>query len=126
MANTAMWLASIFGPLLAIVGLWKVIRKDQFTKALNAMKASPGLIYYSSIAYLWVGLTMLSQYDEWAWTGMVLVTLLGWVLVVRGIMGLFVPKLLIDLLMGKPTAIKAWGFIPLIWGLLLSWMAFSM
>lgn len=126
MANTAMWLASIFGPMLAIVGLWKVIHADQLTKAMNAIKASPGLMYYSSIAYLWVGLTMLSQYDLWAWNGMLLVTLLGWVLVVRGIMGLFVPKLLIDLLMGNPAAIKVWGFIPLVWGLLLSWIAFFM
>ena len=124
MTNAAMWLASIFGPLLAIIGLWKLIYSDNLAKALHALKNSAGLIYYSSIAYLWVGLTVLSQYDMWTWNGFILVTLVGWVLIVRGIMGLFVPRLLMDILMGNPGFVKVCEIIPLVWGLILCWIAF--
>ncbi len=126
MQNAAMWLASIFGPLLVIIGLWKLLYFDAFSKVLASLKNSHGLMYFSSILYLWVGFTVLSQYDVWGMNALVLVTLLGWVLVVRGILGLFVPQMLFDMCAGHQGFMRVCGIIPLVWGLVLCWIGFFM
>ncbi|MGH7889892.1 MAG: hypothetical protein ACRENF_05005 [Thermodesulfobacteriota bacterium] len=126
MQNAAMWLASIFGPLLVIIGLWKLLYSDMLIKVLHAVKNSHGLMYYSSVIYIWIGFTVLSQYDLWGMNALVLVTLLGWVMVVRGILGLFVPQMLVDMYMSRSAFIKVCGIIPLVWGLVLCWVGFFM
>jgi hypothetical protein len=126
MQNAAMWLASIFGPFLVILGLWMLLYCDQYTKVLNGIKGSAGLFYMNSVFNLLIGFTVLSQYDLWGWNLLVLVTVLGWVMVIRGIMGLFVPQLLIDIMMGKHGFSKVMGIIPLVWGIFLSYVGFFM
>lgn len=126
MQNAAIWLASIFGPTLVILGLWKLIYSETFMKVLNSVKASPGLLYYSSAAYVWVGLTVLSQYDMWDMSSFVFVTILGWFMVIRGILGLFAPHMLLDMYYKRPNSAKVCGLISLVWGILLSWVAFFM
>ena len=124
MTNAAMWLASIFGPLFVIIGLWKLLYSSQWAKVLGGLKGNIGLTYYSSVAYLWVGLTVLTQYDMWGWNILTLVTLVGWALIVRGVVGLFAPHLLADIYMGNTGFLKAWGLLSFIWGVLLCWLAF--
>ncbi len=97
---------------------------DQYTKVLNGIKGSAGLFYMNSVFNLLIGFTVLSQYDLWGWNLLVLVTILGWVMVIRGIMGLFVPQLLIDIMMGKHGFSKVMGIIPLVWGVFLSYVGF--
>ncbi|MBS0649330.1 MAG: hypothetical protein JSS10_08930 [Verrucomicrobia bacterium] len=126
MQNAAMWLASIFGPLLVIVGLWKLLYSETVEKVLNSVKNSQGLIYFSSVIYLWIGLTVLSQYDLWGWNGPMLVTLLGWVMVARGILGLFAPQMLFDMYFKNEHYNKLCGIVPLIWGIVLCWVGFFM
>ncbi len=124
MQNAAMWLASIFGPFLVILGLWMLLYCDQYMKVLSGIKSSAGLFYINSIFNLLIGFTVLSQYDLWGWDMLVLVTILGWAMVVRGVMGLFVPQLLMDILMGKHGFSKIVGIIPLVWGVFLSYVGF--
>jgi hypothetical protein len=126
MQNAAMWLASIFGPFLVILGLWMLLYCDQYMKVLSGIKGSAGLFYITSVFNLLIGFTVLSQYDLWGWNLLVLVTLLGWVMVIRGVMGLFVPQLLMDIQMGKHGFSKIMGIIPLVWGVFLSYVGFFM
>jgi hypothetical protein len=126
MQNAAMWLASIFGPFLVILGLWMLLYCDQYHKVLSGIKGSAGLFYTNSVFNLLIGFTVLSQYDLWGWNLLVLVTLLGWVMVIRGVMGLFVPQLLMDVLMGKHGFAKILGIVPLVWGVFLSYVGFFM
>jgi hypothetical protein len=124
--QNAMWLASIFGPFMTIMGLWMLLYSDNLIKVWNSIKGSPASFYFSGVMNLLIGLTVLSQYDMWSWDAYVLVTLLGWVMVVRGVMALFVPQLLIQLTMSNTSFMKAMGIIPLVWGLALCWLAFFM
>lgn len=122
MQNAAIWLASIFGPLLTIKGLWMLLYSDHVTKVFQATKQSPALSYYSSMFCLLVGFGILSHYDLWDWNALLLITLLGWVFIIRGILGLFVPQLLTEIFKGK--CVKCFGLIPLIFGLILCWIGF--
>lgn len=123
MQNAAIWLASIFGPLLTIVGLWMLLYSDNLSKVFQGTKNSHALAYFTSVISLLVGFGILSQYDLWDWNPLILVTLLGWFFVVRGIIGLFIPQFLTEFT-GRGHWIKIIGLLPLIWGLALSWVGF--
>src|SRR5262245_57020454 len=111
MQNAAMWLASIFGPFMVILGLWMLLYHDQLMKVYSGIKNSPAVLYLNSVFNILVGFTVLSQYDLWGWNLLVLVTLLGWFMVVRGLMGLFVPQMLMDCLMSKSHLCKTKGIV---------------
>jgi len=124
--QNAMWLASIFGPLLMIIGIWMLFYHDNMAKVCTSCKNTPAVQYLMGFINLLIGLTILSQYNGWAWDLPLLVTLLGWVMLVRGLMALFVPQLLMKLSMSDPGWLKIKGIIPLIWGFGLCWLAFWM
>ncbi len=124
--QNAMWLASIFGPFMTIIGLWMLLYVENLTKVWSAIKNNPAAFYYGSVVNFLIGLTILTQYDMWSWDAFVLVTLLGWVMVIRGIMGLFLPQLLLKMMMSNPSFVKVMGVIPLVWGLALCWLAYFM
>jgi hypothetical protein len=120
----AMWVASVFGPYLVIVGLWMLLYSDNLLKVVNSVKNSPSCFYLWGTLNLLFGLTILNIYGRWTFELAFLVTLLGWVLLARGILSLFMPQLIVSSTMTKQSRIKKMGIIPLIWGLLLCWMAF--
>jgi hypothetical protein len=118
-------LASIFGPLMAIKGLWCLLNSDKLSKTISSIKNSPGLLYYCSSSNLFFGLVILNLFQLWAWDLLVLVTLLGWVLTIRGILGFFAPQMLFHFA-ERSGYLKCHGCIPLVWGLLLCWAAYFM
>jgi len=124
--QNALWLASIFGPFLAILGLWMLLYVDNMMKVWTSIKNTPAAFYISSTINFLVGLAILSQYDMWSMDVLVLVTLLGWVMVIRGVLGLFVPQLLLQMTLGNASFMKVMGIIPLAWGVALCWVAFFM
>ena len=124
--QNALWLASIFGPFLAINGLWMLFYHENFSKIMTSIKNTPAIFHSGAMINLLIGLTILSQFNMWAMNLMVLVTVLGWCMVVRGVMALFVPQMFMKLIMGKSDKLKTWGVIHLVWGLLLCWLAFWM
>jgi len=120
----AIFLASIFGPFLAIIGLWMVLYGENLVKVITSVKNTAGAFYLGGIINLLLGLTIIAQNNLWLWSGALLVTLLGWVWIIRGILVLFIPQLIIRYTMTKTKFIKVMGIIPLVWGLALCWYAF--
>jgi hypothetical protein len=122
--GTALWLAGIFGPFLAIVGFWMLIYGANFTKVMNSMKNTPGAFYLSALLNLLLGIAIVVQYNVWVWDPAILVTLLGWSMIVRAFFALFLPQLIIKWLMSDEMILKIIGVIPFLWGLSLSWYAY--
>lgn len=124
--QNAMWIASIFGPFLMIMGIWMLFYHDNMMKVATSCKNTPGVFYLSGIISMIIGLTVLSQYNMWNWGLPLLVTLFGWVILIRGLLILFVPQAAIKMSMGDPNWLKIKGIIPLIWGFGMCWLAFWM
>jgi hypothetical protein len=124
MMQNAWWLASIFGPMMVVLGVWMLMYADHVSKVVAAMKGAPAILFARSYLDLFLGFFILSYYNAWFMDLPFLVTLLGWVLVVRGILTLFVPQLVIKWTMTHPMALKRGGIIPLVWGLALCYLAF--
>lgn len=118
------WLASIFGPLLLINGIWCLVYKENLVKIISSIKANPAAFWLFGFLNLFLGLFIISYYNVWDMNMGIFVTLLGWVLLIRGLLSFFAPKTLIAYTMTNPKFIKIFGFIPLIWGVILCWIAF--
>jgi hypothetical protein len=119
-----MGLASVFGPLLLIVGVWGIFYHDNLMKVVASFKATPAAAYLMGLLNVLFGLVILHHYNVWS-TGLgVLVTLLGWVFLVRGLLSFFIPQLLHKLTMAKGSRVKVCAVITLVWGFGLCWLAF--
>jgi hypothetical protein len=124
--QNAMWLAGVFGPFMLIIGLWMLLFADNLMKVCTAIKNNAAAFYFCSVSNLLVGLVILGEYNVWSMDAYVLVTLLGWFMVGRGVLGLFLPQLLMKTSMSHTGFMKIKGIIPLVWGFVLCWLAFFM
>lgn len=115
------WLGSIFGPFLLIMGLWMLVHKERLAKIQSSLKSCPACFHIIGVIQLLVGLAIVDtcrgcmMFSGW------LVMLLGWFFILRGILSLFLPGLIV-----KTMSWGRWvGIVPFVWGILLCWVAFS-
>lgn len=123
--DKALWIAQIFGPLMTLVGLWMLFYSDNVRKIHASIKATPALVFMRAFINMLMGLFIISLYNVWMTTPSLLVTLLGWALLVRGVGALFFPKLCASCEMTEGKGLKCRGLIPLIWGVLLTLFGFG-
>ncbi len=122
-----MWLASIFGPLLLILGVWGLFYRENMIKVFAAIKASPGMLYVLAILNLWFGLLIINCYNTWTADLLFLVPLLGWAFLLHGLACLFLPQLVLKAHhRGKNMNVSIRAIVSLVWGILLCWLAFFM
>lgn len=121
---SAVMIAQVFGPLLGILGLWMLLYGENVVKIMTSMKNTPSVHYLASVYNLLIGLFIISSYNIWSWDMLFFVTLLGWVLFIRAVFGLFVPQLMVRLFMSNVSWMKSMGIIPFVWGLILIWAGF--
>lgn len=124
--DSALMVARVFGPLLGIIGLWMLLYGDNVVKIATSVKNSPAAQYVSAFYNLLVGLFIINVYNVWEWDVFFFVTLLGWWMFVRGVLGLFLPQLIVQWFMTKNTWMKTMGIIPFVWGLILTWTGYYM
>lgn len=125
-AQNAMMLSSIFGPLLMIMGVWMLFYHENLVKVCTSIKNTPASQHLMGYINMLVGLTIINHYNIWAWNLALLITLLGWLMLVRGLLTHFLPQLYFKISMNDPSWLRIKGIIPLAWGLGLCWLAFWM
>lgn len=124
--ESAMMLARVFGPFLGILGLWMLLYGDNVVKIMAAMRSSPSALYASAVFNLLIGLFIINTYNVWIWDVFFFVTLLGWVMFIRGLLAFFMPQVVVRAVMTKNTWMKTMGIIPFVWGLILTWTGYYM
>ena len=92
----SMYLAQLFGLYLVIVSILMITRKDEMTQGVKAFCANPGLFMLSGAIDLLGGLALLIGHPVWAWDWPVVITLLGLLMVVKGILRLGYPSVCIS------------------------------
>ena len=124
--QNAMWLASVFGPMLFLLGLWVLVRRDDAEKLWSSVKSTPGLFYMGGMINLLIGLAVLNTYREWSMHLIVLVTLLGYVQLIRGLLVFFAHDVAMKLhtKIMKQRHFHLFGIIPFVWGIGLMCAAF--
>ena len=123
----AIWLASILGPVFAILGLWMVTKTHDVEKMWASIKATPAILYVGGAMNLFLGFTILSLYRTWAMNLAVLVTIVGYLQLLRGLLIFFAHDwtMKMNAKIMKKENIRIAACVPLVFGILLSWFAFA-
>lgn len=122
--DTAVWLARIFGPFLLILGIWMLFYHHNAHKITTSMKNTPAIFYCHGSINLLIGLFILNSYNYWDRSLFVLIPILGWLFLLRGLMILFFPQVLVKCTMHSHSAIRLSAIVPLVFGVLLCWIAY--
>ena len=90
MATTKM-ISGLMGPTLLAIGIAMLINADHFPEMAKQIGNNPGLIFVSGILLLVAGLAIVRVHNFWSGGWRVVVTVLGWLAVIGGILRMFVP-----------------------------------
>ena len=93
MMPAATLIARLIGPLFAALGLGMLLNATFYAAAVGEGAHSPVLIAISGMATLVAGLAILNAYHAWTADWRVLVTVIGWLFIIAGLIRLIVPKL---------------------------------
>jgi hypothetical protein len=125
MSNSIL-IARIGALIYLSVGLGVFINASHFRKIVDDLVKSPGAAYISAIMALIMGCLMVNVYNVWVWNWTVLITILGWGAILKGMSGLIFPEQVLTL-SNRFTKIKSFnalGGIAVILGLILGYFGF--
>jgi len=125
--ETSILLAKIFGLTYIVVGLGMLINKEYYHKLFKEYLKNESLVYFGGVAALVVGIVILSFHNYWVSSWEVIITVFGWMALIKGILLLLVPKALIDLFrpwFKNETTLTLFGLLALVIGVVLGYFGF--
>jgi hypothetical protein len=90
--QTSLFLAKLLGPPLLIVGIGILINRDYYLALTRQFVGSPPLMYLGAVVGMVGGLAIILVHNVWAADWRVLITLIGWIHIVRGAATVLFPK----------------------------------
>jgi hypothetical protein len=119
MMPAATLIARLIGPLFAALGLGMLLNATFYAAAVGEGAHSPVLIAISGMATLVAGLAILNAYHAWTADWRVLVTVIGWLFIIAGLIRLILPTLaetLAPAVYSGPAALMVAGAVVLVIG----------
>ena len=115
----AVFIARLVGPAFVAVGLGILLNGPFYTALLAEAVHSPTLIYFSGLISLIPGLAILNVHRTWTSDWRVIITILGWLLVIGGVIRIVLPATtaaLVTDIYAKPAALLTVSAITIIVG----------
>ncbi|MGE3278502.1 MAG: hypothetical protein AB7J40_01720 [Candidatus Altimarinota bacterium] len=82
---TSFMLAKIIGPLYLVVGLGLYLDRSFYQKMYQEFMKSPALMYMGGLMALIIGALIVSVHNVWRFNWSFLITLIGWLGVLKGV-----------------------------------------
>jgi len=123
----AVWIARLVGPLFVAIAIGILLNAGFYVGAITEGAHSPTLVYLSGVGSLLAGLAILNGYRAWTGNWRVLVTIIGWLCTIGGVIRLVVPRAIEEIattLYPGTAPVMIVGIILLIVGAYLSFEAY--
>ncbi len=117
-------ISRVFGPLLIIMGVWSLLYQNNVKKVSEAFKKNVAIHYLGALINLIIGLLVIYSSPNWGFHLTVLVTILGWVFFLKGLIFFILPNFFIKIFSQKKSVYMLSGLISIIWGLAFVWFTF--
>ncbi|NGX50195.1 MAG: hypothetical protein K1060chlam2_00036 [Chlamydiae bacterium] len=117
-------IATVFGPIFVIMGVWTLFYKESVKMVTDSFRKTPAILYLGGVINLIIGLTIITNFNEWSMKSEILVTLVGWMLFLRGVLVFFLPSVVHKLSKLQETTFIFFGLLSVAWGFGLCWLAF--
>jgi uncharacterized membrane protein len=95
--SASIFIAQLLGPVFVIVGIALMLREQTFRAILQDFIRSPALVYLAGFLGLIGGLALVLTHNVWASDWHVIITLIGWVAIVRAVVTIFAPQRIVAL-----------------------------
>jgi uncharacterized membrane protein len=123
----AVLIARLIGPLFAVLGIGMLANQTLYAEMIPEAVRIPTLIYLSGLLALAAGLAMLNFHRAWTADWRVIITVLGWMMVIAGVIRIVLPRLTASLattIYSGPAAIAIGGAVVLVLGGFLSFKGY--
>jgi hypothetical protein len=107
--ETSKFLAKVIGLYLMISGLWLVVQRSGLEGILQDFTQSPALVAFAGRVALLIGLLLVASHNRWRADWTVLITVVGWLVVLSGLVSLFLPDTVAQ--MGQTMTLGAGFFL---------------
>jgi hypothetical protein len=121
--SAAILIARLVGPLFAALGVGMLLNATFYAAAVGEGVHSPVLIAIAGMATLVAGLAVLNAHRAWTADWRVLITIIGWLFIIAGLIRLILPTLaetLAPAVYSGPAALMVAGVVVLVVGGILS------
>ncbi len=125
--NTSTYIARLIGPLFLIMGLGMLVEGDTVRALSQEFLSNLSLIYLAGMLALVAGLAIVNAHNLWVADWRILITILGWLSVIAGIIRLLFPGKVQSLgagLISHPHAMLIGGIVVLVLGVILAWAGY--
>jgi hypothetical protein len=85
------FIARVVGPLFVVLGVGTLLNQTLYADMIGEAALAPVLIYLSGVLAFTAGVAMLNGYHAWTFDWRIIITILGWVLVIAGIVRIVLP-----------------------------------
>lgn len=126
--DLSLFLAQIVGPTFFVVGLGCLVNMQRMQQLAREMSTMVWMPYVGGFINFVLGLLLVLYHNVWVSSWVVIITVVGWIMLVKGVTLLLIPKQMLALtkpIMSK-NAIGVWSVIALVVGVYLSYVAYFM
>jgi hypothetical protein len=89
--QTSIFLAKLIGPILLVAGVAMLVNRKDLDALAQEVLRSRLMLFLFGLIDLSVGLAIVLTHNVWAADWRIIITLLGWLLLVRGAVRLLIP-----------------------------------
>src|SRR5579872_1233961 len=123
----SMFVAQVLGCYFFLVSLAMLVHQQRYKKCIGEFLSSQAMVTFSGMIWLLVGLVIVTSHNIWMTEWPVVVTVIGWVLLIQALIRIFFPDsyahMYRDLMTKVGFTLMCW--IGLLVGLFLVWVGFS-
>ena len=123
----SVFLAQVIGCFLFLVSLAMLVHQQRCKKVMHEFLSNHALVALSGTMNLAVGLLIVVCHNIWVSEWPVVVTIVGWVLLLQALMRIFFPDAFVKMMkdMMAKTGFLLMSWVMLIVGIYLIWAGFS-
>ena len=85
------FIAKLVGPLFVVLGIGCLVNQTVYADMIGQAVLVPVVIYLSGLMAFLAGVAMLNGYHAWTADWRMIITILGWLLVIAGIIRIVLP-----------------------------------
>lgn len=124
--DISQFIAQILGVIYSVVGLGFLLNQKYYQKNLKAIVASPAVPYFGGVAALVTGYILITFHNIWIKDWVVLITIVGWLALLKGFVYLIAPEFGIDLAKNwvKKPNMALYGILIFALGLVFAYFGF--
>ena len=121
------FIAKLLGPFILVVGVGMLVNQSVYRSIISEFLHSAPLVYLSGLLILIAGLAIVNVHNSWTSGWSVVITVIGWLMLIGGMVRLVLPQMAIGIgttVYGSGVALFVLAIVSLVLGGLLTFKGY--